>query len=321
MEKYASRILKKSPLNKGSMENFMPHVQFSNDILEKFSLFLSVDRGLCQQTILAYSQDISLFLLLNKILSTEEISQNSVCYFVEKLHERNEAEATLARRLIALKVFFIFLKDAQLLKHPPIIEHPKIWKRLPTVLSPQEVEQLLLTPKRAKHLSPLIVARDTAILYTLYSTGIRVSELCDLEIGDVNDEFIRVTGKGSKTRLVPLGSLARDAIDAYLSPFRDLMRQKSPKEEHLFLSFRGKKLERSCIWRRIHEYAKQITSKPVSPHSLRHAFATHLLNNKADLRVIQEMLGHSRISSTEIYTHVASDALIEKFHTFHPRLD
>ncbi|WP_201456241.1 site-specific tyrosine recombinase XerD [Chlamydia sp. 17-3921] len=298
----------------------MPDSQFYNTILEKFTLFLSVDRGLCKQTITAYSQDIFLFISFNKIRSPKDITQNSVYYFVEKLHERNEAEATLARRLIALKVFFLFLKEAKFLPYPPTIEHPKIWKRLPTVLTSQEVEALLAIPKKTKNLSPEITFRDTAILHTLYSTGTRVSELCDLNISDVSDDFIRVTGKGSKTRLVPLGPMARDAIDAYLSLFREKL-QKDPNEEHLFLSIRGKKLERSCVWRRIHYYAQQVTSKRVSPHSLRHAFATHLLNNKADLRIIQEMLGHSRISSTEIYTHVASDILFEKFQTFHPRHD
>ena len=121
------------------------------------------------------------------------------------------------------------------------------------------------------------------------------------------------------SRLVPISMKARQAIDSYLASFREILQKKYPSEEHLFLSIRGKKLERSCVWKRITFYAKSVTTKHISPHSLRHAFATHLLNNQADLRIIQEMLGHSRISSTEIYTHVASESMIEKFHAYHPR--
>ncbi|BAE81051.1 integrase/recombinase [Chlamydia felis Fe/C-56] len=296
----------------------MTSAQFCDNILEQFTLFLSVDRGLSRNSISAYSQDITLFLKISAITSIEEISQDSVYLFVQQLHKRQESESTLARRLIALKVFFRFLKETELLDHPPLIEHPKIWKRLPSVLTPKEVDALLAIPKTSET-SPMISARDSAILHTLYSTGIRVSELCGLCIGDVSDDFLRVTGKGSKTRLVPLGERACKTIDAYLCPFRETFQKQRPEEHHLFLSVRGHKLERSCVWRRIHHYAKQITHKQVSPHSLRHAFATHLLDNKADLRVIQEMLGHARIASTEIYTHVASDTLIENFLSHHPR--
>ncbi|AAP05478.1 site-specific tyrosine recombinase XerD [Chlamydia caviae] len=296
----------------------MTSAQFCDVILEQFILFLSVDRGLCRNSISAYCQDITLFLKINAITSTEEISQDSVYLFVQQLHKRKEAESTLARRLIALKVFFRFLKEAKLLDHPPLIEHPKIWKRLPSVLTPKEVDALLSAAQQSKT-SPIISARDTAILLTLYSTGIRVSELCDLCISDVSDDFLRVTGKGSKTRLVPLGKVACKAIDAYLCPFRETFQKLHPEEHHLFLSVRGHRLERSCVWRRIHYYAKQVTHKRVSPHSLRHAFATHLLDNKADLRIIQEMLGHARIASTEIYTHVAADTLMENFLSYHPR--
>lgn len=296
----------------------MNTTKFSNTIVEQFILFLSVDRGLSPNSISSYRQDIQLFLKITAITSPEEISQDSVCLFVETLHQRKEAESTLARRLIALKIFFRFLKEAQLLSHLPRIEHPKVWKRLPSVLSLKEVDALLQVPTTLQ-ITPAIASRDSAILYTLYSTGIRVSELCGLCISDVSDEYIRVTGKGEKTRLIPLGRLANQAIDAYLCSFREYFQKHSPEEPHLFLSIRGKKLERSCVWRRIHYYAKQVTHKRVSPHSLRHAFATHLLNNKADLRVIQEMLGHACIASTEVYTHVAADSLMQNFLTYHPR--
>lgn len=296
-----------------------PSALFHKRLIEQFTIFLSVDRGISPLSVQAYCQDVLLFLQRASIEATDRINQESVFLFVEKCHKAKESETTLARRLIALKIFFHFLKDAKMLDQQPFIEHPKIWKRLPSILSTEEVNSLLDQPLNIPNLDTHIASRDAAILYTFYATGIRVSELCDLCIGDISDDFIRVTGKGRKTRLVPISIKAKQAIDAYLSSFRDELQKKNPSEEHVFLSIRGKKLDRSCVWKRITFYAKLVTTKRISPHSLRHAFATHLLNNHADLRIIQEMLGHSRISSTEIYTHVASESLIEKFHTYHPR--
>lgn len=287
-------------------------------ILQQFAVFLAVDRGLKQTSIAAYSQDVSLFICDNQLQNfTEGITQDHIVHFIEQRSHHQEAETTLARRLISLKVFFSFLLDHRFISQEPIIHHPKIWKRLPSILTQDEVSALLAQPLNDPNINPYIAYRDSAILHTLYSTGIRVSELCGLNIYDIDDRCIRVTGKGSKTRLVPIGDLAQQAIDQYLCRYRDLC--KNPQEIHLFLSMKGNPLERSCVWRRVQHYAKQVTHKQISPHSLRHAFATHLLNNHADLRVIQEMLGHSRISSTEIYTHVASDRLVENFLNYHPR--
>ncbi len=288
-------------------------------LLEQFVVFLSVDRGLRSNSIAAYCQDVSLFLKDGNIQSLEEITQDRVLSFIEKRAKAKEAETTIARRLIALKIFFSFLKDGKKIAQTPIIEHPKIWKRLPSVLTPAEVDALLIKPSQDTSIRPDVACRDTAILHTLYSTGIRVSELCGLRIGDVSDAFVRVTGKGSKTRLVPLGTRAVQAIDDYLVAAREAWQKKYPEENSLFVSLKGKPLDRTTVWKRIRYYAEQVTHKNVSPHSLRHAFATHLLDNQADLRVIQEMLGHARISSTEVYTHVAADSLIEKFFTYHPR--
>lgn len=286
-------------------------------ILPQFTVFLAVDRGLKQTSIAAYSQDVSLFIRDTGIRDLSKISQEHLLFFIEKRTLHGEAETTLARRLISLRVFFSFLLNNQIISQEPITQHPKIWKRLPSILSQEEVSLLLAQPLKDPRITPHIADRDTAILHTLYSTGIRVSELCNLYIHDLDDSYIRVTGKGSKTRLVPMGKVAQQAIDQYLLVHRDSFR--NSLEKHLFLSLKGNPLERSCVWRRVQYYAKQVTHKKISPHSLRHAFATHLLNNQADLRIIQEMLGHSRISSTEIYTHVASDTLMEKFLTYHPR--
>ncbi|WP_246481873.1 site-specific tyrosine recombinase XerD [Chlamydiifrater volucris] len=292
-------------------------------MLSSFETFLKIDRGLSLNTVSAYLRDISLFLENSKIQSCRDITQQTVTDFSDFLHSKGEAETSITRRLIALKVFFQFLKEFELLKQVPTIEHPKIWRKLPSVLNKNEVDTLLEAPsyKSIKNFKDSYCsARDRAILYLMYSTGIRVSELCNLKLGDVNDEFIRVLGKGSKSRLVPLGQKASQAVDDYLVHFRDFLKEKKGSSEYLFLSFRGERLNRTTIWKNIRAYARLSgINKKISPHSLRHAFATHLLDNKADLRVIQEMLGHACISSTEIYTHISKESLTEKFKAFHPR--
>ncbi|WP_213357531.1 site-specific tyrosine recombinase XerD [Chlamydiifrater phoenicopteri] len=292
--------------------------------LLSFETFLKIDRGLSPNTVSAYLRDISLFLESSKIQSCKDITQQTITDFSDLLHSRGEAETSITRRLIALKVFFQFLKEFEFLKQVPVIEHPKIWRKLPSVLSKDEVDILLEAPsyKSIKNFKDAYCsARDKAILYLMYSTGIRVSELCNLKLGDVNDEFIRVLGKGSKSRLVPLGKKALQVVNDYLIHFRDSLHKKPPiTNDHLFLSVRGEKLNRTTIWKNIQSYAQLAgIDKKISPHSLRHAFATHLLDNKADLRIIQEMLGHACISSTEVYTHISKESLTEKFKAFHPR--
>lgn len=290
-----------------------------NKILPQFTIFLSVDKGLTQATIDAYTQDISLFFHANNMLQLHPLTQTHLITFLNHLSQKNEAETTIARRLIALKVFFRFLQEFEFQKELPVIEHPKIWKRLPSILNIEDVNRLLAAPEKYTANS-FVAYRDSAILHTLYSTGIRVSELCNLKLGDINDQFIRVTGKRSKSRLIPLGKVANKIIDDYLLNKRDKISQKYPNQNHLFVTQQGKPLTRSNVWKRVHFYGKMLFSdKVISPHSLRHAFATHLLDNHADLRVIQEMLGHSCISSTEIYTHISSDVILNKFHIFHPR--
>lgn len=301
------------------MQTWFYMLPIHQTMIHQFIDFLTIDRGLKKNSIHAYCQDVILFLTDTTIENLSTITQEDILFFIEQRTKNNEAETTIARRLISLKIFFKFLQETHVLSRDLFINHPKIWKRLPSILTEDEVSKLLACPLNSSTIQPYIACRDTAILFTLYSTGIRVSELCGLHIYDINDDFIRVTGKGSKTRLIPLGKQAQTTIDQYLCSYRDAFQNKYPEENHLFLSVKGKKLERSCVWRRVQYYAKQITHKQVSPHSLRHAFATHLLNNQADLRIIQEMLGHARISSTEIYTHVAFNSVIEKFLNYHPR--
>lgn len=217
-----------------------PSALFHKRLIEQFTIFLSVDRGISPLSVQAYCQDVLLFLQRASIEATDRINQESVFLFVEKCHKAKESETTLARRLIALKVFFHFLKDVKMLDQQPFIEHPKIWKRLPSILSTEEVNSLLDQPLNIPNLDTHIASRDAAILYTFYATGIRVSELCDLCIGDISDDFIRVTGKGRKTRLVPISIKAKQAIDAYLSSFRDELQKKIPLKNMYFCLSEGK---------------------------------------------------------------------------------
>ena len=214
--------------------------------------------------------------------------------------------------LIAIKVFFRFLKREGIISQniTLLLATPKIWQLIPDVLSIEEMEQLLNQPD----LSLVKGVRDRAILEVLYASGLRVSELCGLTIRDVDDEYMRIRGKGGKERLVPIGRKAISAIDRYLH-FRD-----GPLEETLFVGKGGQPIDRVTVWKMIKSYAVQAgISKSISPHTFRHSFATHLLDNGADLRVIQELLGHSSITSTDRYTHISCSHLQQAFEEFHPR--
>jgi integrase/recombinase XerD len=218
--------------------------------------------------------------------------------------------------LVAVKVFFRFLKkedfvELDVTRH---LESPKLWQLIPEVLTIGEVDLLLKAPDGETPLG----ARDKAILEVLYASGLRVSELCGLNIHDVDEACVRVKGKGGKERLVPIAKVALDAVDRYLAQHRGEVG--GEKEIPLFVSRKGKRIDRSDVWKRVKFYAKRAgIAKRISPHTLRHSFATHLLENGADLRVIQEMLGHAHISTTDHYTHISQLHLSQAFSAFHPR--
>lgn len=192
-------------------------------------------------------------------------------------------------------------------------ETPKIWQLIPESLSLSEIENLLAQPQDHDFLG----ARDKAIFELLYATGMRVSELCKLRICDLDDRFVKVKGKGRKERVIPIGVKAIEAIDRYLTHYRATAEEENAP---LFVSTKGKQIDRITVWSRIKVYAKSAgITKPISPHTLRHSFATHLLENGADLRVIQEMLGHEDIGTTDRYTHVNRTHLKTAFEKFHPR--
>ncbi len=283
-----------------------------------FILYLKSEKIVAKNTLEAYQRDIQYFLtfLLEKRSENwQEVTQEDVIEFLSLRKAENYASSSICRLLIVIKVFFRFLKREGVITVNLIhlLESPKIWQLIPQILSESEMARLIQQPKSTTQSG----ARDRAIMEVLYSVGLRVSELCQLKLLDVDDEFVRIKGKGNKVRIVPIGSKAIEAIDYYLS-FRE---GNDVQEVPLFLGRKNQPLHRITVWKMIKFYAKKAgITKKISPHTFRHSYATHLLDNGADLRVIQELLGHASINSTDRYTQVNSKQLQLAFHTFHPRL-
>ncbi len=286
--------------------------------VEDFLDYTSAERGLSPHTVEAYGRDLQRFvgyLDLQGVDKCNGVEQCHILGFLELQHESERASATICRMMVVMKVFFAFLKREKVLTGDKILnfDAPKIWQLIPEVLTISEVEDLLEQPDA----SGAIGSRDRAILELLYATGIRVSELCQLGLQDVDDEYVRVMGKGQRERLVPVGSKAMEAVDAYLLHYREGC---AGDDKALFVTKRGKRIDRVGVWKRVKYYLKGAgIAKNVSPHTLRHSFATHLLENGADLRLIQEMLGHASIATTDRYTHISNKRLQAAFKNFHPR--
>lgn len=281
---------------------------------QDFLLYLRTERGLAAHTIEAYGRDLrdfSLFLQHLGQIPWEKVELQHVVDFLSEKKSKNYASSSICRALIAIKVFFKFLKREGAISTNRLacLETPKLWQLIPDFLSKEEMERLLSLPSTLDKQG----ARDRAILETLYSCGLRVSELCSLRIEDVDEEAIRVQGKGGKERIVPIGAEALKSIDSYLA-FRE------GAEEALFLASSGRPIDRQTVWKLVKYYAARAgIGKRISPHTFRHSYATHLLENGADLRIIQELLGHADIASTDRYTRVSSAHLHRAFADFHPR--
>lgn len=285
--------------------------------LADFIIYLSSEKGLSPHTIEAYSRDAQNFLQFLRGLSIvewREVEERHIFEFLVKKHSQKYASSSISRNLIALKVLFRFLKREGVVEYDAAFycETPKIWQLIPEVLSVQELERLLAVPDDQTEWG----ARDRAILEVLYATGIRVSELCQLKLYDVDDSTVRVQGKGGKERVVPIGSKAIQSIDIYLNYRHG---DSDEREQYLFLGRGNKPLNRTSVWNLVKAYAKKAgIVKRISPHTFRHSFATHLLDRGADLRVIQELLGHASISSTDRYTQVSRSHLQKAFEMYHP---
>ncbi len=284
--------------------------------IHDFLIYLGSERGLKPATLEAYERDIKTFIQsLKKETGLNAITETEILSFLDSRRKQGAASSSIARALAALKTFFKYLKaEKHLLQDiAALLDSPSIWQTIPEVLSQKEVHDLLQAPDPHSKVG----ARDLAILYVLYACGLRVSELTSLNLQDVDDAWVRVKGKGGRERMVPIARPALATIDHYLLHFRQEEKKENPP---LFLGSKGQRISREAVWHRIKFYAAQAgIRKEISPHTLRHSFATHLLEGGADLRVIQEMLGHASIGTTDRYTHLSDRHLQEAFTTFHPR--
>ncbi len=293
-----------------------------NTLLDQFLSYLRIERGLSENTVSSYSSDlIKFFKYLDKTrLMPVQVNREDIANYSGSLKKTNSfSERTIARNLSAIKMFYRFLiTEGRLTENPARLLDPiKLPHRLPGTLSHDEVDSLLSVPDNTTSLGQ----RDCAMLELLYATGLRVSELVGLHLNNVNLDpgYIRTIGKGSKERIIPMGDKAREAIKIYLTYGRqDLIR--GTNVAYLFLNSRGSSMSRQGFWKIIKKYGIMAgITKKITPHSLRHSFATHLLEGGADLRSVQIMLGHSDISTTQIYTHVSRERLIQIHEKYHPR--
>lgn len=291
-------------------------------LIQEFIDYLGHEKGLAINTLESYGRDLKQyygFLSGDATMSLAGASQSTIVAYLMYLRKQGKATATIARRLAALKAFYQFLvKENYVAKDPTgELSSPKLERKLPKVLTVEEVERLLSQPDATGSAGK----RDKAMLELLYATGIRVSELVNLDVSDIDlkEGFTRCMGKGSKERVVPMGEMAIAALRSYLENAR-LKLIAEPKEKAVFVNHHGKRLTRQGFWKIVKKYAAQAQiSKEITPHTLRHSFATHLLENGADIRAVQEMLGHADISTTQIYTHVTKDRLKDVYAKSHPR--
>jgi len=292
------------------------------ELIDVFLNYLSVERGLSNNTLISYRKDLDIyteFLASRSVNALSKISKNDITNFMLDQKDKGLSANSISRRLAAIRMFHRFLARERLSKSDPsnLIDSPKLWKKIPETLSLNEVEALIAQPDSRNRQG----IRDKAILEVLYATGMRVSEAVNLKLDNVNLDigFLRCIGKGDKERVIPLGKKAIAGIKRYLELSRPHLLKKK-QSEFLFVSRLGKKISRQSFWKIIKRYAKLAKiKKPMKPHILRHSFATHLLERGADLRSVQEMLGHSNISTTQIYTHVTKDRLKTIHRQFHPR--
>ena len=292
-------------------------------LVNQFLDYLTLERGLSKNTRLSYAFDLKQFFQFldkNHITSLNDLTRKDIVQFLMAEKKRGMSGATVARELVAIKVFFRYLLQENMLNADvtDTMESPKLWQSLPSSLTVREMETLLNTPDTS---TPLGI-RDRALLETFYATGMRVSELADLKLDDLHFDagYIRCMGKGRKERVIPIGKTAQRALTEYIDRIRPIFAAKDPSLRQIFLTRMGKPFSRRGLLNLVKTYShKAGLAKNVHPHTLRHSFATHLLSNEAPLRVIQEMLGHADIGTTQIYTHVDSSRLKTIHNKFHPR--
>ena len=290
-------------------------------LIDQYCNNISFKKGLSKNTTLAYKSDLKIFLIWldgckKKFSNIDRIEINN--YLAYRL-DNGTSLSTIQRIITCIKSFYSFLFENNIIENNPAqhIENPKKRRKLPTIISENEVMKLLESPdvKTNKGL------RDKCILELLYSSGLRISELLNIKINEIAKEknFLKIKGKGNKERLVPIGSSAMNLLIVYLDTYR-LNIKISNNIDILFVNENGSIISRQACWEMIQKYASiSLINKKISPHNLRHAFATHLLNNGADLRTVQMLLGHASLSTTQIYTHIAKERLVKFHQKYHPR--
>ncbi|MCB0747495.1 MAG: site-specific tyrosine recombinase XerD [Ignavibacteriales bacterium] len=293
------------------------------EFVKEYLSILKVEKNLSDNSINSYRNDLTklLFFFENlKISDLNEVNIKHITEFFAAQRTEGLSSSSVSRYSSSVRGFFLYLKQQDYIKNNPTsnISSTKLSRNLPSVLSFNEVEKILEQPNIKENLG----LRDKAILELLYSSGLRVSELLNLKISDLflSEEVIRVIGKGSKQRIVPIGTSAINWLTEYITKVRPVLQKKMKSENIVFLNSKGSKLSRMSIWKIVKRYCDDAKiEKEVHPHTFRHSFATHLLEGGADLRAVQEMLGHSDISTTQIYTHIDREYVKQIHKDFHPR--
>ncbi len=292
------------------------------ELIKEFLEYLSVERGLSKNTLESYGRDLkkyAAYLKSQKIENADKVKRPDIQNFMMGLKDAKLNASSIARNLVAIKVFHRYLMSQRYIHEDvtSVIETPKLWKTVPDVLDLNEVEAIINSPNtRLKQ-----GLRDKAALELMYATGMRVSELVNLKLSDLHMDvgFVKCLGKGQKERIIPVGSKALEALQKYIEKARPkFLKQK--ESNALFLTRLGRQMSRQSFWMMIKRYVRETRiKKRVTPHTLRHSFATHLLQRGADLRIVQELLGHTNISTTQIYTHINKERLKQIHQKFHPR--
>lgn len=293
-----------------------------NNILMDYLHYLKVERGLSENTINSYGIDLKLFLEYlreNEIPSFKQVNKEVIVNYMQAEKNNNKANSSILRSVSSLRKFFQYLAQEKIIEKDPmlLIDTPKKKQHLPQVLTKEEVEKLLHSPNTGQVLG----LRDRAMLELMYATGLRISEIINLKLEDLHLTMgtLQTLGKGHKERIVPVGDEAIKWVNRYLEEARPkLLKQK--RSNYLFLNFHGNNLTRQGVWKNLKtEVRKAGIQKNITPHTLRHSFATHILENGADLRIVQELLGHADISTTQIYTHLSNKQLADIYNRAHPR--